>query len=157
MGKDAGSANAALTEVYLSRAAGVGRTIGIEGPSLVVVDAPRAFSGPQRQSKEAALLADAVLPNGPVLLFDERGKDLTSKQFSAQIERHRDDGAGGVTMMIGGADGFSAEIDALLAGRPIQRLAFGRATWPHQLVRVMAAEQLYRAATLLAGHPYHRS
>lgn len=94
-------------------------------------------------------------PQTPVrsVLLDERGKNLTSEELAQILERWRDDGIREARFVIGAADGHAAEerrgADLLLA--------FGKATWPHLLARAMLAEQLYRATTILAGHPYHRS
>ncbi|WP_324828989.1 23S rRNA (pseudouridine(1915)-N(3))-methyltransferase RlmH [Qipengyuania zhejiangensis] len=87
------------------------------------------------------------------VLLDERGKDLGSEDFAAILGRWRDDGVRECRFVLGAADGHSAEErrDADLL------FAFGKATWPHLLARAMLAEQLYRATTILAGHPYHRS
>lgn len=144
-----------MTETYLDRARAMSRGLGIEGPALSVVEAPKALSGPERQAKEASLLLDTVPAGDGLILLDERGKNLKSREISGLIERHRDQGAGGLHFVIGGADGFG---DALSKTHPQVRgtLSFGAATWPHQLCRVMLAEQLYRAMTLMAGHPYHR-
>ena len=88
-----------------------------------------------------------------VVLLDERGKDLTSEEFAAVLGRWRDEGVREARFLIGAADGHGEaarnEADLLLA--------FGRATWPHLLARAMLAEQLYRATSILAGHPYHRA
>ena len=94
-------------------------------------------------------------PQQPVrtVLLDEKGKDLPSEDFAAILGRWRDDGIRECRFVLGAADGHSDQerIDADLL------LAFGRATWPHLMARAMLAEQLYRATTILAGHPYHRS
>ena len=93
-------------------------------------------------------------PQSPcrTVLLDERGRDLGSEEFAAILGRWRDDGIREARFVLGAADGHSpeerAEADLLLA--------FGKATWPHLLARAMLAEQLYRATTILAGHPYHR-
>lgn len=92
------------------------------------------------------------LPDGPLVVLDRSGTDLTSKALAETLARYRDNGAATVAFAIGGADGHAPET---LAAADLV-LSFGRATWPHQLVRVMLAEQLYRASTILAGHPYHR-
>ncbi len=89
---------------------------------------------------------------GRTVVLDERGRDLPSAELAAIIGRWRDDGAREVRFLIGAADGHD---DATRAGADLL-LGFGRATWPHMLVRAMLAEQLYRAATILDGHPYHR-
>ena len=94
-------------------------------------------------------------PSSPVrtVLLDERGKQLSSEDFAGVLGRWRDDGVREARFLIGAADGHEdrarAEADLLLA--------FGKATWPHLLARAMLMEQLYRATTILAGHPYHRA
>jgi 23S rRNA (pseudouridine1915-N3)-methyltransferase len=96
-------------------------------------------------------IPDPLSPHRTVLL-DERGKDLTSREFAGLLERWRDDGVREARFVLGAADGHSREereeADLLFA--------FGKATWPHLLARAMLAEQLYRATTIVAGHPYHR-
>jgi 23S rRNA (pseudouridine1915-N3)-methyltransferase len=90
---------------------------------------------------------------GRTVVLDEAGRDLSSEALAEHLRRWRDDGAREVRFLIGAADGHDA---ATRAGADLL-LGFGRATWPHMLVRAMLAEQLYRASTILAGHPYHRS
>ena len=96
-------------------------------------------------------VSDPASPHRTVLL-DERGRDLTSREFASILERWRDEGVREARFVLGAADGHSREEreDADLL------LAFGKATWPHLLARAMLAEQLYRATTIVAGHPYHR-
>jgi 23S rRNA (pseudouridine1915-N3)-methyltransferase len=102
---------------------------------------------------EAELLARAV-PSGAVLVtLDERGKLLTSPEFATQLARWRDAGRQDVAFVIGGADG----IDPSLRAKADFSISFGQMVWPHMLVRVMLAEQLYRAANILSGGPYHRA
>lgn len=97
-------------------------------------------------------VADPLSPCRTVLL-DERGKSMDSEQFAEVIGRWRDDGVREVRFVLGAADGHSdAERDAA-----DMLLCFGKMTWPHLLARAMLMEQLYRATTILAGHPYHRS
>jgi 23S rRNA (pseudouridine1915-N3)-methyltransferase len=94
----------------------------------------------------------APADGGVLILLDEKGEQLASRALARKLERWRDDGKREARFMIGGADGFGdgerAEADLLLA--------FGRATWPHLLARAMLAEQLWRATSMLANHPYHR-
>ncbi len=90
---------------------------------------------------------------GRTVVLDETGKDLSSEALAATLARWRDDGAREVRFLIGAADGHDA---ATRAGADLL-LGFGNATWPHMLVRAMLAEQLYRATTIMAGHPYHRA
>ncbi|QSB45978.1 23S rRNA (pseudouridine(1915)-N(3))-methyltransferase RlmH [Tsuneonella flava] len=97
-------------------------------------------------------IPDPLSPCRTVLL-DERGKAMESEQFADAIDRWRDDGVREVRFVLGAADGHSdAERDAA-----DMLLCFGKMTWPHLLARAMLMEQLYRATTILAGHPYHRS
>ena len=147
----------AETEDYLARAQAAGRPLGWRGPTLHAVEAPKALRGPERQAREADLLRRAVPDGARIVLLDERGEDLTSRQLARLIEReaHRGEG-GGLAFLIGGADGFADALRADLAPRGAATLRFGRAVWPHRLARLMLAEQLYRAATILTGHPYHR-
>lgn len=90
--------------------------------------------------------------SGPLILLDEKGEPLSSLAFARKLEAWRDGGAREAQFRIGGADGFGeaerAEADLLMS--------FGRATWPHLLARAMLAEQLWRAVSILANHPYHR-
>ncbi len=102
--------------------------------------------------REGALLLGAAPKGAVVCALDEKGRDLTSRQLAERIGRWRDDGARDIAFMIGGADG----LDDAVKDRADLLLSFGRATWPHMLVRGMLAEQLYRAQCILAGHPYHR-
>ena len=146
----------AATADYLDRTAKTGRALGLTGPDLRAVEGPRALSGAVRQAKEAELLR-AALPDGArVVMLDEGGHDAGSRDLARILERERDDGAPALAFMIGGADGFDAGLRDALRPQLAGTLAFGRATWPHMLVRLMLAEQLYRATTILSGHPYHR-
>ncbi|MFW5833828.1 MAG: 23S rRNA (pseudouridine(1915)-N(3))-methyltransferase RlmH [Pseudomonadota bacterium] len=99
-------------------------------------------------------LIQAQLPAGlPVAVLDERGEALDSLALAKLLGDWRDQGRGGVCFVIGGADG----VDQNLRARADRCLAFGKLTWPHLLVRALVAEQVYRASTILAGHPYHRT
>lgn len=103
------------------------------------------------QGDTEALLAAA--PAGAALVaLDERGRDLTSRDFADRLAAWRDAARPAVACLIGGPDGH----DDQLRSRADLVLAFGRMTWPHRLARVMLVEQLYRATSILAGHPYHR-
>ncbi|HVY59310.1 MAG TPA: 23S rRNA (pseudouridine(1915)-N(3))-methyltransferase RlmH [Xanthobacteraceae bacterium] len=141
-----------LAERYRARAEQGGRALGFKSVEIVEVDESRARRASERMSAEARLLLAAVPKDAAKVLLDPAGKPLTSETFAQRLTRWRDDGRPAVGFMIGGADGLGAEVraDAALS------LSFGAATWPHQLVRVMLLEQVYRAVTILAGHPYHR-
>lgn len=138
-----------LIDDYLQRFDRTGRGLGL-GPVSVVEVEDRKGGGSEA---EAALLRKAV-PAGAVLcVLDERGKVMSSPEFAGQISEWRDAGRGHLAFVIGGADGLTK---ALRAEADV-RLSFGKMVWPHMLVRVMLAEQLYRAAAILAGTPYHRA
>ncbi len=139
---------ASLVADYLTRFDRSGRPLGL-GPARVVEVEDRRGGGP---AAEAALLA-AALPDGAVLaVLDERGDRLDSPGFAALLRRTADSGQRDLAFAIGGADG----LDPALRDKARIRLSFGAMVWPHMLARVMLAEQLYRAASILAGSPYHR-
>lgn len=91
-------------------------------------------------------------PGAKLIVMDERGKSLSSRDISKKVSKLRDDGISELIIVIGGADGF--EPSAIPNGA--EKWSFGNQTWPHKLVRVMLAEQLYRALSILSGSPYHR-
>ena len=103
--------------------------------------------------REGELLLQTLPKQAVILALDGRGKSLTSEGFARLIQDYRDAGTGDLAFVIGGAEGLSEEVRAAAE----RSLAFGAMTWPHLLVRVMLAEQLYRAQSILAGHPYHRA
>lgn len=142
-----------LSARYIDRAAAGARTIGLTGVDLRELDEGRARRPEDRKAEEAKALRAMVPAGARLVLLDERGKALTSEAFATDIGGARDAGLAAFVLAIGGPDGFDPE---LLAQAPLT-LAFGAMTWPHQLVRIMAAEQIYRAVTILAGHPYHRA
>lgn len=140
-----------LVARYLERAAQSGKPLALTGFDVVELPESRASSVASRKSDEAKALR-AALPEGVVVALDERGKMLGSEAFANQLGRWRDDGRPILSFVIGGADG----LDPALIADADQTLSFSPLTWPHQLVRIMLAEQLYRATTILSGHPYHR-
>jgi 23S rRNA (pseudouridine1915-N3)-methyltransferase len=105
---------------------------------------------PGKAAEAVAILARAE--DAQLIACDERGRAMTSRDFAARLAGLRDDGARHLAFVIGGADG----LEATVTGAAIQTLSFGPQTWPHALARVMLAEQVYRAVTILAGSPYHR-
>ena len=138
-----------LIDDYLTRFDRTGRVLGL-GPARVVEVEDRKGGG---MAAEAALLEKA-LPTGALLcVLDERGKVESSPAFADRLAGWRDQGRGDVAFVIGGADG----IDPALRSRADHAMSFGKMVWPHMLVRVMLAEQLYRAASIEAGSPYHRA
>ena len=140
-----------LVARYLDRAAGGGKPLALTGFEVIELTESRAGSAASRKADEAKGLRSA-LPEGIVVALDERGKGIGSEAFATQIGRWRDDGRPAISFVIGGADGldpdFVKSADLVLSFSPM--------VWPHQLVRIMLAEQLYRTTTILSGHPYHR-
>jgi 23S rRNA (pseudouridine1915-N3)-methyltransferase len=105
-----------------------------------------------RLQKETDALLDCVKNAAHVIALDERGKSFSSRKLAEHLQDRQDTGEAEIAFVIGGADGLSDG----LRKRADLALSFGTATWPHMLVRVMAVEQIYRAHTILSGHPYHR-
>jgi 23S rRNA (pseudouridine1915-N3)-methyltransferase len=122
-------------------------------PIRLVEIAPRsALPLERRLAGEGARLADAIPRDAALVVLDEGGRLLSSRSFAARIGAWQQEGRSELAFLIGGPDGLAGE----LIERAELVLALGRMTWPHLLVRVLLAEQLYRASTILAGHPYHR-
>jgi 23S rRNA (pseudouridine1915-N3)-methyltransferase len=141
-----------LVARYLERATAGGKALGLTGFTVTELAESRASSPATRKGEEAKALA-GTLPEGIIVALDEGGRSIGSQAFAAQIARWRDGGRPAASFVIGGADG----LDTGLVSQADLVLSFSPLTWPHQLVRIMLAEQLYRATTILAGHPYHRT
>ena len=141
-----------LVARYLDRARLSGRPLGLTGFEVVELAESRANNAPTRKSEERTALHDAIGEDAIVVALDERGKLLTSPALADTISRWRGEGHGDLAFVIGGADG----LDPMFLQTADLTLSFSPLTWPHQLVRIMLAEQLYRATTILSGHPYHR-
>lgn len=142
-----------LAEDYLTRAEGLGKKAGISRILVTEFSESQASSPAARMAEEAKLLAGVIPPKAFNVVLDERGKAMASEAFAALIQRHLDGGTPDVSFIIGGPDGHAPstrEHAGLL-------MSFGPMTWPHRLVRVMLFEQLYRAVTIMVGHPYHRA
>lgn len=119
----------------------------------IEIDDRRSGNDPRHVDVEGERLIAAVPEGSTVVILDENGRTLSSTAFAKQISRWQDDGVRDLSFIIGGADGTSAAVRQ----RGDLVLSLGTMTWPHFLVRTMLAEQLYRAGTILAGHPYHRT
>ncbi len=142
-----------LSERYRKRAADTGRQLGLRAVEIVEIRESRAADAGKRMLEESIALAN-VIPQGAALaLLDAGGDNLDSASLASQLAKWRGQDRPAAVFLIGGPDGLAAS----LRDKAELRLSFGAATWPHQLVRVMLLEQLYRAATILAGHPYHRA
>ena len=134
---------------YLTRFDRTGRALSL-GPAALTEVEDRKGGG---MAAEAVLLDRAVPQGALICVLDERGQVETSPAFAARLTGWRDEGRSDLAFVIGGADG----IDPSLRARADHALSFGKMVWPHMLVRVMLAEQLYRAASILSGGPYHRA
>ncbi|MEO1308422.1 MAG: 23S rRNA (pseudouridine(1915)-N(3))-methyltransferase RlmH [Pseudomonadota bacterium] len=139
----------ALVSDYLTRAQKAGRGLGFSGFDVIEVE-ERKGGG---MAAEAALIRKS-LPKGSIFVaLDERGQKLSSPDLADRVATWRDDGQRAATFVIGGADG----LDPSLRADADYSLSLGPMVWPHMLVRVMVAEQLYRSVSILAGSPYHRA
>jgi 23S rRNA (pseudouridine1915-N3)-methyltransferase len=141
-----------LFERYFGRLSEGARGVGLAGVDRREVDESRARRPEDRRAAEAEAIVAATPAGAAVVVLDERGRSPTSLEWAADIGRARDASRSAYVVVIGGPDGLSAS----LRERADRVIGFGAMTWPHQLVRVMASEQLYRAVSILAGHPYHR-
>lgn len=141
-----------LVERYLKRAGQAGRQIGLRGIEIIEIRESRAADAGKRMVEESIALAN-VIPEGAVtVMLDERGDNLGSADFADHMCKWRDAGVPAAVFIVGGPDGLAQS----LREKAKLKLAFGAATWPHQMVRIMLLEQVYRAITILSGHPYHR-
>jgi len=149
VGRQKAGPDRALTDDYLARFDRTGRAIGL-GPIVLREVEDRKGGG---RASESALIARAMPEGSRSCVLDERGQTESSPAFARRLAAWRDQGCGDLAFVIGGADG----VEPALRERADHVLSFGPMVWPHMLVRVMLAEQLYRAASILAGSPYHRT
>ncbi len=142
-----------LFERYFDRLNAMARSVGVSAADLREIQESGARRAEDRRDEEAIAILKAVGPRDTLVALDERGLSPTSADWAANLARTRDEGGSAYVVVIGGPDGLSNAIRE----RAQKVFSFGSMTWPHQLVRIMAAEQLYRALTILSGHPYHRA
>ena len=142
-----------LAERYRARFEECGRKLGFRGLTIHEIPESRARDAATRISEEAAAISAQIPEKSVLVALDERGDSIDSLGFAGHLGRWRDESVANTFFLIGGADGLSPD----LRRKAKLKLAYGAATWPHQIVRVMLLEQIYRAATILAGHPYHRA
>jgi 23S rRNA (pseudouridine1915-N3)-methyltransferase len=142
-----------LADRYAKRAAQVGRSLGLRDVETIEIRESRAAEADKRMIEESIALANVIPQDAVVILLDAGGENLDSAALATRLGQWRSDQRPAAVFVIGGPDGLAAS----LRDTAELRLAFGAATWPHQLVRVMLMEQLYRATTILTGHPYHRA
>ncbi|MCO4317515.1 23S rRNA (pseudouridine(1915)-N(3))-methyltransferase RlmH [Phyllobacterium sp. 21LDTY02-6] len=142
-----------LADRYFDRLKKTCGPLGLEFSGVSEIAESRAPQAQLRKREEAERLLAVLEPGAVLILLDERGKTCTSEKFADDLGRFRDEGKRQLVVAIGGPDGH----DASLRDRADIVLALGAMTWPHQIVRILVAEQLYRATTILSGHPYHRA
>jgi 23S rRNA (pseudouridine1915-N3)-methyltransferase len=148
-----GTQEAVLTEDFVGRAQNMGRRMGFPAVVCEEIAVSKDRDVRKRMADEAARLAHRVPDGAHIILLDAKGKGMTSEDFAELLGVLRDAGTKDLAFVIGGPDGL-----APLPGKKSSRsLAFGPQTWPHMMVRAMLSEQVYRALTILAGHPYHRA
>lgn len=140
-----------LAERYRERAVKSGRGIGLRSLEIVEIAESRAREAQLRMLEESIALANVIPKGAATVLLDPRGEAVDSASFTKRL-RGWNDGGRDVAFVIGGPDGLAPT----LSDQADLHLAFGTLTWPHQLVRIMLLEQIYRATTILSGHPYHR-
>ena len=142
-----------LAERYAARFAALARGLGLDGPHSAECAESPSRRPEDRMADEAKAILAALPPAAYALALDERGKSISSPDFADLLARQRESGRTHMYFLIGGADGLAETV----RGRADLLLSFGAMTLPHQLIRVLLLEQLYRAATILQGHPYHRN
>ncbi len=142
-----------LCRRYLERFSKIGPSIGLEFAGLQQIPESRAGDVATRRRDEASKLEPLLASGHSLILLDETGKDVDSQSLANRLSAMRDDGIRDCVFAIGGPDGH----DQTLKQAASLVLSFGKLSWPHQIARIMLAEQLYRITTILSGHPYHRA
>lgn len=145
-------AEQAIFRRYLERLSQIGGQHGLGPAALIELPESRAKTARERKAQEAEALRKRIPAGARVFVLDERGRTLSSAEFSDKVRNARDEGLKNLCSVIGGPDG----LDPLFVREAGLAISFGRMTLPHGLVRAVLAEQLYRAASIIAGHPYHR-
>jgi 23S rRNA (pseudouridine1915-N3)-methyltransferase len=142
-----------LAERYRKRAAQAGRSAGLSAVDVIEIKESRAADTARRMVEESIAIANVIPEHAVTVILDGRGESISSAAFAGRLQEWRQQNKPAVVFIIGAADGLAPS----LREKASLAIAFGTATWPHQLVRVMLLEQLYRAVTILSGHPYHRA
>lgn len=153
IGRMKGGPERELLARYSDRIASAGPKIQLTGPEIREFPESRARDAKSRKQQEADAMLAALPPQNKLILLDEAGTDMNSQKFAELLTEYRDNGIANLCFVIGGADGLSPR----LASHAARTISFGKLTWPHMLVRVLLTEQIYRAITIISGHPYHRS
>jgi 23S rRNA (pseudouridine1915-N3)-methyltransferase len=142
-----------LAAAYRKNAEKIGRAFGLRDIEIVEIRESRAQDAERRRHEESIAIANIIPERAVIAILDELGDNLESARLATLLAGWRAEDRPAACFIIGGADGLAAS----LRDRARFKFAFGAATWPHQLIRIMLLEQIYRAGTILAGHPYHRS
>ena len=142
-----------LAERYRKRAADVGRRAGLSAIDIVEIKESRAGDACRRMLEESIAIANIIPDRAVTIILDERGENMSSGSFAGRLQGWRAEDKPAIVFILGAADGLAPA----LREKASLAIAFGAATWPHQLIRIMLLEQLYRAVTIIAGHPYHRA
>jgi 23S rRNA (pseudouridine1915-N3)-methyltransferase len=142
-----------LAERYRKRASDAGRSAGLSAFDIVEIKESRAGDAARRMLEESIAVANIVPDRAVTVILDERGENMSSAVIAGRLQDWKRQDKPAVVFIIGAADGLAPS----LREKASLAMAFGAATWPHQLIRIMLLEQLYRAVTILAGHPYHRA
>jgi 23S rRNA (pseudouridine1915-N3)-methyltransferase len=141
-----------LAERYRKRVADAGKGLGLHPLDVIEIRESRAADAQRRMLEESIAIANLIPERAVTVILDARGEAVASGAFAGHLQAWRAESRPAVVFIVGGADGLAPSLRAAAT----LAIAFGAATWPHQLVRVMLLEQLYRAVTILSGHPYHR-
>lgn len=152
VGRMKAGADRDLLDRYLDRARKTGKGLGVSSVDMLELPESRAARPEDRKAEEATALLAALSSRARLVVLDETGKTMTSPALSERLRGWMDEGAPEIAFAIGGADGHGPDMRA----RADVVLALGAMTWPHQIVRILIAEQIYRAFTIQSGHPYHR-
>lgn len=145
-------AEADLAGLYAARFKAAAKALGLQFGGVREITESGKPTAEQRKKEEFAACAAQLKAGGLLVLLDERGKNISSRAFAENLRQWRDAGQASLLLALGGPDGFAEEARQ----RADFLLSFGAMTWPHRLARIMLTEQLYRAAMILSGHPYHR-
>ncbi|MCF6344109.1 MAG: 23S rRNA (pseudouridine(1915)-N(3))-methyltransferase RlmH [Devosiaceae bacterium] len=140
-----------LLNRYIERAQKTGKVLSLTFNIVEIIES-RLSSASARKKAEAKEISKNTPKKAIIIALDERGKSISSLKFANNIANWRDEGKSDICFVIGGADGLNENITSSAN----MMLAFSSLTWPHQLVRIMLSEQLYRTTTILSNHPYHR-
>jgi len=141
-----------MADDYAKRIEVIGRKAGLTSLKIGEWAESQQQNAKQRMEDEAQILWSSVPASATVLVLDERGKSLSSEEFSTKIRKYADSGVNDLVFMIGGPDGHAPQTRE----KANHLIALGPMVWPHRLVRIMLLEQIYRSVTIMVNHPYHR-